>query len=208
MYVLWLEGRSYEKYYQNPTTSQTTMRRNRKNGSVCLFWEDCLEILARELQQFGYRTGFYPATTVRNLSTLKDPVPAGKKSGVYRITCGECSSDVYIGQTGRQFNKRLTEHKKQIRNDDDPASESAVALHCYRTGHDRTRISGRLLHTCKKGKQMNRLEEVETISASVSLPDDLLLNDLNSTFFNPFVRYFFGANPTNRENSPQPALLN
>ena len=73
--------------------------------------------------------------------------------------------------------------------DPDPSSVSTVALHCASTGHDRTKINGRLLHVGDKSKIMNRLEEVETVKASKSA-GSLLLNDLSFTFINPFIRFF------------------
>jgi len=39
-------------------------------------------------------------------------------------------------------------------------NESAVALHCKRSGHDVTKISGHLhlLHVCEKSKRKNGIE--------------------------------------------------
>ena len=54
--------------------------------------------------------GFYPLTTISDLISTKDPTPIPNRSGVYRITCGECPSATYIGQTSRKFKKRLAEH--------------------------------------------------------------------------------------------------
>ena len=44
------------------------------------------EKLAAELRRYyGDRTAFYPVSTIRQLISIKDPVPATEKSGVYQI---------------------------------------------------------------------------------------------------------------------------
>ena len=40
---------------------------------------------------------------------------------------------------------------------------------------------------------MNRLEEIETVAAH-SVEPNLVLNDMEATFFNPFLRYYFNYN--------------
>ena len=152
------------------------------------------ERLASELHRFGYKVGFYPLSTLGQLSQLKDPTEKMKKSGIYRISCGECDS-FYIGQTGRKLQKRLQEHRtafNSLKNKD-----SAFAAHCLQTGHNYNKSSASLLHTESKGRLLNRLEEVEIINAATSSPNNLL-NDLDSTFVNPFISFFFDYSPGNR----------
>ena len=101
------------------------------------------EKVATELEKYGYKTGFYPVTAVRDLISLKDSIPVTEKSGVYEISCGECPS-IYVGQTGRKLKTRIAEHRVKINinltndnnTDSDLSSISAVALHCASTGHD------------------------------------------------------------------------
>ena len=45
-----------------------------------------------------------------------------------------------------------------------------------------------MLHTAKKGRPMNRIEEYEAVSAYRSDPDNIL-NDTNSTFVNSFINF-------------------
>jgi len=73
---------------------------------------------------------------VRNLRTtlvrVKDPIPAGKKSGVvYEVPCS-CGK-VYIGETKRQLETRMKEHHAAARLGH--LEKSAVAEHAWQEGH-------------------------------------------------------------------------
>mgnify|MGYP000847618903 CR=1 FL=1 len=47
--------------------------------------------------------------TIKNsLISLKDPIPTLEMSGVHSLKCGDCPS--YVGETSRQFEKRVKEH--------------------------------------------------------------------------------------------------
>ena len=116
--------------------------------------------LSRELRRCDYRVGFYPHTTVNQLSTLKDKIPPAKRSGIYRLTCGECPS-LYIGQTGRKFSTCLSDHQTAY-NKKKP-KDSAMTKHCLETGHNFANISTDLVCSSSKGRFMNQAEEVETI---------------------------------------------
>jgi len=55
------------------------------------------------LKTANRRPDYYSLNTTRqNLCRLKDPIPQTQRSGVYRITCGDCPA-TYIGETGRQI---------------------------------------------------------------------------------------------------------
>ena len=58
-----------------------------------------------------------PHLTIRKfLPSLKDPLDYSEKSClVYQVPCRDCSF-VYIGQTKRDLQSRLDEHKKAIKN--------------------------------------------------------------------------------------------
>ena len=136
--------------------------------------------IARELRRHNFRVGFYPLLTMGSLVALKDPLPRDDRTGVYRVTCGDCGA-LYIGQTGRKMSKRLSEHKTK--------SNSAVQKHCIRSGHNLDHLSCEILHSVSKGGTMNTLEEIETVKAASG--SSYLLNDLTATFSNPFIRYYF-----------------
>ena len=73
---------------------------------------------------------FKPNCTLRQLLVqVKDPTPMMQTSGVvYSIPCRSCSK-VYVGQTGRQLQTRINEHKASIKHA--KTSESAVAEHVW-----------------------------------------------------------------------------
>ncbi len=80
-------------------------------------------------------------------------------TGIYKNTCNDCAK-FYIGQTGRSFEVRFTEHIKEIGK---PKIESKYAQHLTTEKHNYTDINtnSQVLHRIRKGPLMNRLEELE-----------------------------------------------
>lgn len=74
-------------------------------------------------------------------------------SGVYQIQCDDCDA-IYIGQTGRNFNTRLKEHKTSILKNQ---NKTGIADHCITNNHS---ISNNIkpIYTQNKGKKLNLLE--------------------------------------------------
>ena len=58
----------------------------------------------------------YPYKTIGNiLPKIKDSVDdIYKRGAIYKIPCKDCSN-VYVGETGRCFNTRLSEHKRDLK---------------------------------------------------------------------------------------------
>ena len=77
------------------------------------------ETIARILQPYNIRVAHKPITTLRHLLTnVKDrDEPNNRQGAVYKIKCSDCQAS-YIGETGRNLNTRLTEHKRATRNGD------------------------------------------------------------------------------------------
>ena len=77
------------------------------------------ETIARILQPYNIRVAHKPITTLRQLLiNVKDKdEPNDRQGAVYKIKCCDCQA-TYIGETGRNLNKRLTEHKQATRNGD------------------------------------------------------------------------------------------
>ncbi|KAI8426712.1 hypothetical protein MSG28_014418 [Choristoneura fumiferana] len=61
------------------------------------------------------------------LCNHKEKVDKGTRSGVYKLTCNDCSK-VYVGQTGRSFNARFKEHVSAYRNEHPDKSNFAKHL--------------------------------------------------------------------------------
>ena len=81
--------------------------------------------------------------TIENiLLKLKDSVDARYKRGeIYKIRCKDCSG-VYIGETGRCFNTRLYEHKRDLKSinlakmkEDNLNKKTALVKYCFKCKH-------------------------------------------------------------------------
>ena len=73
------------------------------------------EKLQRVYKKHNIATSVKPLRTIRNILVLpKDKIDKEKKSGVvYRIKRKNCN-DCYIGETGRQLNTRVKEHRTEL----------------------------------------------------------------------------------------------
>ena len=91
------------------------------------------ETIARILQPYNIRVAHKPITTLRQLLTnvkYKDE-PNDRQGAVYKINCCDCQAS-YIGETGRNLNIRLTEHKRATKNGD---VNNHIAEHHLHTNH-------------------------------------------------------------------------
>ena len=91
------------------------------------------ETIARILQPYNIRVAHKPITTLRQLLTnVKDKdEPNDRQGAVYKIKCCDCQAS-YIGETGRNLNIRLTEHKRATKNGD---VNNHIAEHHLHTNH-------------------------------------------------------------------------
>ena len=91
------------------------------------------EAIARILQPYNIRVAHRPITTLRHLLTnVKDKdEPNNRQGAIYKIECSDCQAS-YIGETGRNLNTRLTEHKRATRNGD---VNNHISEHHRQTNH-------------------------------------------------------------------------
>ena len=77
------------------------------------------ESVDKILQRYGYKLGHHLTHTLESkLSKLKDMRPDSDKCVViYKIKCSEYNH-VYIGETGKELYKRVSEHKLAVRRGD------------------------------------------------------------------------------------------
>ena len=92
------------------------------------------ETISRILQPYNIRVAHKPTTTLRHLLTnVKDrDEPNNRQGAIYKIKCSDCQAS-YIGETGRNLNTRLTEHKRATRNGD---ANNHIAVHHQLTNHN------------------------------------------------------------------------
>ena len=92
------------------------------------------ETISRILQPYNIRVAHKPTTTLRHLLTnVKDrDEPSNRQGAVYKIKCSDCQAS-YIGETGRNLNTRLTEHKRATKNGD---ANNHIAVHHQLTNHN------------------------------------------------------------------------
>ena len=83
------------------------------------------------------------APTLRHLLTnVKDKdEPNNRQGAIYKIECSDCQAS-YIGETGRNLNTRLTEHKRATRNGD---VNNHISEHHRQTNHRIDRDSAKCL---------------------------------------------------------------
>ena len=93
--------------------------------------------MSRILKKFNINVYIYPYKTIGNiLPKIKDSVDnIYKRGAIYKIPCKDCSN-VYVGETGRCFNTRLSEHKRDLKpinlaklKEDDLNKKTALVKH-------------------------------------------------------------------------------
>ena len=91
------------------------------------------ERVARLLKPFSIKLAHKPSNTIKSqLCHMKDKRQILEKNNViYEIKCYNCEA-TYIGETGKELGKRITEHKNAVARRD-PLSH--IFRHIDRTGH-------------------------------------------------------------------------
>ena len=99
-------------------------------------------------------------TIKKHINDINTDIDKYNKTGVYKLNCNDCNS-FYIGQTGRSFSSRYSEHLKALSNNN---IHSAFATHIHTKNHSYTNIDTNLeiLHYLPKGRKLNTAEQYET----------------------------------------------
>ena len=109
--------------------------------------------------EFVYKSG---PSLQSLLGSTKDKLDTNESSGVYQITCPDCS-DTYIGQTRRTFISRLSEHQTgRFKSADSYQHRSSVAAHMAQQQHIfNTRENFKILHSTDNRFMLDALESIE-----------------------------------------------
>ena len=114
-------NRDFIRYntYRNSEPNATNTNATPVTTATIPYIKGTSETIARILQPYNIRVAHKPITTLRQLLTnVKDKdEPSDRRGVVYKIKCCDCQA-TYIGETGRNLNVRLTEHKRATRNGD------------------------------------------------------------------------------------------
>jgi len=107
-----------ETFYQ-PTEAEATNRNPTPVTTVTIAYiKGTSETISQNLQPY-ICVAHKPTTMLRYLLTnVRDrDEPNNRHRAVSKIKCSDCQAS-YIGETGRNLNTRLTEHKQATRNGD------------------------------------------------------------------------------------------
>ena len=119
--------------YRNSEPNATNTNATPVTTATIPYIKGTSETIARILQPYNIRVAHKPIITLRQLLTnVKDKdEPSDRRGAVYKIKCCDCQA-TYIGETGRNLNVRLTEHKRATRNGD---INNHIAEHHLKTNH-------------------------------------------------------------------------
>ena len=120
-----------------PPPRQPTEAEDTPTGKPASLFLPYIQGLSEKIQtacrKIGVRTIFKSRETLRQrLMKVKTRVPdVKKKEIVYKIPCRECDA-VYIGETRRSLQKRITEHKYAVKTNN---WKNGIAVHAWDNDH-------------------------------------------------------------------------
>ena len=166
------------------------------------------ETIQRILQPYNIRVAHKPCTTLRRLLTnVKDKDEPPKRQGaIYKIACSDCDA-TYIGETGRNLNTRLTEHKRATKNKD---PNNHIAEHHKHTGHIIDWDSATCITHCTNYHQRRTLESWYTNlqhkplnrCQTLPAPYNRLISDFKHMTNTSDTDSSFNNLPTNNTDNP------
>ena len=141
------------------------------------------ERLSRIFRKYDINIAHQPSRKLKNeLCHLKDRRPVAEKAGVvYKLACGDCNA-CYVGETGRQVEDRMVEHRRDINN---RKITSKVFEHVNNTGHNFDFDNVSILDQCKHKKVRLHLESVHTYMHSNSINRSLIMDSAYRPLFEP-----------------------
>ena len=104
-----------DQHKTNKKITRTEENKGKSRGMVVLpYVKGFTERLSRIFKKHGFSTGMKPHRTLRNMlvhpKDKRDPLQTAE--AIYEIPCKNCPKS-YIGETGRLFRTRLSEHKAE-----------------------------------------------------------------------------------------------
>jgi len=145
----------------------------RKRYASAPYIRGASERTAKILKPFGIQLAHKSIHSLRSqLVKVKDHRQLEEKTSViYRINCKDCSHH-YIGETSREFGKRLKEHQNSVRRRD---PQSALYTHIEETGHNIDWESPTILTQQQGFYQRKMMESIFSLNDSEALNRSLTL---------------------------------
>ena len=106
-------------------------------------------------------------TKIKDLCKQKTDKPTNQNSAVYSIPCDTCKK-VYIGETYRGMDKRVKEHKADIRH---VRSTTGLAKHIFEYSHD---VDWNGVKILKSGLEKKKRKAME--SAYIAIYENININ--------------------------------
>ena len=152
----------------------TDDRRDDEIYRAIRFVDDISNDAMRSLKKFGVSAAF-KSTNIKNLITYGiQKCDQLMQSGVYSITCGDCSAEI-IRQSGRNLSIRLAEHKKNL-------NTSCVGKHLKNTKYNPDSLKVKLLHQEKNYNKRLILEQLEIDKSTMREKKGIARNLNGQTF--------------------------
>ena len=116
----------------------------------------------------AYRTN---NTIRKHVNNTNKDIDTYSKTGVYKLNCSDCHQ-FYIGQTGRSFSSRYSEHLKALTTN---YIHSTFATHLQNENHSYTNIEHNMeiLHYLPKSRKLNTAEPVSYTHLDVYKRQDI-----------------------------------
>ncbi|XP_076059380.1 uncharacterized protein LOC143036004 [Oratosquilla oratoria] len=116
-------------FYKNHNTTNKYIWDNK---CITLSYNEYINTASKLLPKDQIKFTFnYPNSLFKKVVNVHKRTKVNKNPGVYKIPCQDCE-DVYWGQTGRDLNTRIKEHKNSVKY---AQENSAVFLHTYQKDH-------------------------------------------------------------------------
>ena len=153
-----------------------TVTDNSKKVLYLPYVRDISERIQQVCRPLGISTVFKSSNTLRqSLVRVKNRTPPEKrKSVVYEIPCQDCEH-VYIGETGRTLQKRVTEHRSAVRRFD---KNNGIAVHAWNEDHAVDWEAARIISTAPHYWNRRTLEAIHIQQRSPTMNLDCGLHHL------------------------------
>ena len=169
---------SAKKTFYNASDNVVTSRKN----ILCLPYLPAFESLSSMLKVFDVKCVFTYEKTIRKIMIKNSPI--SNCNVVYKIPCSNCNA-FYIGQTGKDIETRLEQHRYSVRSGQ---ISNALFIHVQEFSHRINWASSSTITRCNRFNERNVIE-----TALIHLTKENNLNISYGRFaMDPIILYMLG----------------